>query len=128
MPTDHPFTVAPFTIAACTACTTEVADTVIPKLRGVVRRCPHAVLIVTQCLLGKFSCAALGSDHGVMLMLQPCTVDRVPVSPMRLVGPVRSEADAEAACAWIAAGVWDSVGLPSSLQADVNLARTSRLN
>lgn len=128
MRADRRYTSHPFTVAACVACTPEVADTVMSDLRQVIRNCPHAVLVVTQCLLGKFACAAKGSEPGVMLMLQPCTVERVPVSPMRLVGPLRSKTDTEAACAWIAAGVWDSVGLPSGLRADMNLARSSRLN
>ncbi|PRC47190.1 hypothetical protein C6A85_86245 [Mycobacterium sp. ITM-2017-0098] len=122
------YTSRPFTVAVCVACTPEVADSVVSELRRVIRNCPHAVLVVTQCLLGKFACAAKGPERGVMLMLQPCAVDRVPLSSMQLVGPLRSKTDAEAACAWIAAGVWDSVGLPSSLQADMNLSRSSRLN
>lgn len=122
------YTSHPFTVAACVACSHEVNDTVVSELRQVIRHCPHAVLVVTQCLLGKFACAAMSSDPGVMLVLQPCTAERVPVSPMRLVGPLRSKTDAEAVCTWIAAGVWDSVGLPSGLQADRNLARSSRLN
>lgn len=122
MPTDHPFTVA-----ACVACTPAV-DSLMPGLRRVVRECPHAVLIVTQCLLGTFACTTTGSDRGVMLLLQPCTVDRVPSASVRWVGPVRDATDVDAVCEWIAAGHWDPAGLPSNLRADTNLARSSRLN
>ena len=122
-PTDNPFTVA-----ACLACAPAVSATVMPKLRDVVRRCPHAVLIVTQCLTGRFGCSTTSSTPGAMLLLQPCTIDRVPNSSVRRVGPVTSEADAEEVCAWIAAGVWNSADLPVRMRADANLAHASRLN
>ncbi len=97
-----------------------------PKLRAVVRSCPHGVLVVTRCLMGRFGCATRGSDRGVVLLLQPCTTDRVPVSALQWAGPIHTEAEADTVCRWISAGRWDSGELPFSLQADYNLAKTTR--
>lgn len=121
------YTDRPFTIAACAACTTDTAD-VMGTLRAVVRSCPHAVLVMTQCLLGRLTCAGRSGDRGVMLLLQPCTAERVPVASVQWIGPVRTESEAQTVCEWIAAGNWDPSALPMALRADVNLARASRLN
>ncbi|WND56124.1 hypothetical protein NWT09_27195 [Mycolicibacterium sp. jd] len=121
--TDHPFTVA-----ACAACAPGAAADVMPKLRAVVRNCPHAVLVMTECLLGRLACTGRDSDRGVMLLLQPCTTDRVPVASVQWVGPVRTESEAQTVCEWIAAGIWDPSTLPMTLRADVNLTKASRLN
>ncbi|MDY6995212.1 MAG: hypothetical protein SW019_01365 [Actinomycetota bacterium] len=128
MTTARRFTHNPFTVAVCTACDTEVTEVVIPKLRTVIRSCPHGVLVVTRCMLGSATCAARTSEKEMMLILQPCTVDRVPVSSVQWVGPVCDGADADTVCAWIAAGTWDPTDLPMRLRADVNLARSSRMN
>ena len=118
----------PFTVAVCTACATDVTAMVVPKLRHVVRNCPHGVLVVTQCLLGTFACGAKTSGRDVMLVVQPCSEDRTPVSGMHWIGPVRDEVDADAVCAWIAAGDWNPANLPANLQAAMNMARLSRTN
>ena len=134
MDAKQPPTDTPFTVAVCTACETGITAMMVPKLRKVVRSCPHGVMVVTTCLMGNFTCGAkpLGgsgaSDPDVMLVLQPCTRDRVPVSFSRWIGPVRDEVDADAVCAWIAAGDWDPNNLPTNLRAELNMARLSRSN
>lgn len=128
MSADPGFTSEPFTVALCTACTSELADAIMLKLRKVIGNCPHGVLVVTQCLLGEFTCATRHSENGAMLLLQPCTVGRVPVASVRWVGPITNDAEVDAACRWIAAGSWDRQTLPLSLRADLNLSKTSRQN
>lgn len=100
----------------------------LPRLRQVVRNCPHGVLVLTQCPIGKITCATTGSDRGVILLLQPRTVHRVPVASARWVGPVRTDAEIEAVCDWISSGAWDRAALPLDLRADINLAKESRMN
>lgn len=125
---DRVFTTRPFTVAVCTACNSELTSTIVHTVRNVVRRCPHGVLVVTQCLLGELTCATRRSDGAVMVLLQPCTVDRVPVASAEWVGPIKTGADVDAACSWIASGSWDRRRLPLSLRADLNLARSSSQN
>ena len=125
---DRDFTTQPFTVGLCTACDSELTDSSVRALRRVVRGCPHGVLIVTQCLLGQLTCASRTSEGGVMLMLQPCNVDRVPVASVVWVGPLRRRADVDAACRWVAAGSWDRQNLPLSLRADLTLTRSSNQN
>ncbi|OAN42560.1 hypothetical protein A4X20_01570 [Mycolicibacterium iranicum] len=84
--------------------------------------------MVTECLLGTITCSTANPGPGVMLLLQPCTVDRVPLASVRWIGPVCDEADADEICSWIAAGEWDVTTLSPQLRADVNLVRSSRLN
>lgn len=128
MRADRRHTRHPFTVAACAVCDPRIADTVLPQLREVVRSCPHAVLVMTQCLLSDLSCTTMVSERGVMLFVQPCAADRVPSASVRWIGPLRNAADAEAVCDWLAAGRWDPADLPVNLRADTNLARSSRLN
>ncbi|MGB3356150.1 MAG: hypothetical protein WBB00_25750 [Mycobacterium sp.] len=125
---DRGFTTQPFTVALCTACDPELTDSVVREFRNVVRGCPHGVLIVTQCLLGELTCATRVFEGGVMLMLQPCTVDRVPVASAVWVGPLTTRADVDAAGRWVAGGSWDRQNLPLSLRADLNFARSSSQN
>ncbi|WP_422744412.1 hypothetical protein ACN27E_21035 [Mycobacterium sp. WMMD1722] len=128
MKADLRYTERPFTVAVCSACGTDQNSTLMPALRETVRNCPHAVLVATQCLLGQLTCATSNHKRGVVLLVQPCTVDRVPTSSVQWIGPVTTDADVTAACRWIANGVWDRNGLPMSLRADLHLTRANRLN
>lgn len=128
MATDRRYTERPFTVAVCTACDTDSRPGLMPALRQTVRNCPHSVLVATQCLLGQLTCATSSREGGVMLIVQPCTNDRVPTGSVQWIGPVTTEVDVAAACEWIANGEWDRNDLPTNLRADLNLARTSRLN
>jgi hypothetical protein len=119
------FTHRPFTVAVCTACDGETF--LMARLREMVRSCPHGMLVATRCLLGEFTCATRGS-RGAMLLLQPCTTDRVPTAAIHWLGPIRTESDAAEACAWISDGVWARDTLPLTLRADLNLTRSARQN
>jgi hypothetical protein len=125
---DRRYTRRPFTVAVCAACDSGPDSALLQGLRAVIGECPHGMLVTTQCLLGGLTCAARGPHAGEMLLLQPCTPDRVPTASVQWIGPVTSEVDAEAACAWIADGSWDRARLPMRLRADLNLTRSSRRN
>ena len=128
MTSDPRHTSRPFTVAVCTACDAEPQCALMPRLRELIRACPHGMLVATGCLLGTITCATRSSAHGQMLLLQPCTADRVPTASLQWIGPIRTEADAEAACEWISIGSWDYATLPPALRADLHLSRSSRRN
>lgn len=121
------YTSEPFTVALCMRCPGE-QQSLLQQLGNVVRHCPHGVLVTTQCLLGRFTCATTGSDRGPVIALQPCTVARVPNAAVVWIGPIDTATDAEDACDWIAAGRWDRANLPVHLRADLNLARAGSRN
>lgn len=122
------YTCDPFTLAICRHCSAEPQSLLIGLLSNVIRQCPHAVLVSTDCLLGEFTCATINSDRTPILVLQPCSVDRVPNAAAIWIGPVNTDADARSACNWIAAGGWDRANLPLRLRADLNLSRASSQN
>lgn len=128
MRTESRYTKEPFTLAVCARCTPEVGDLVITRLQDVVGNCPQAVMLTTACLRGRFGCATTDVNGGVIALLQPCTIDRVPVSPVRWIGPIGNATDTAIVCDWIAAGGWDERDLPPHLHANANFARSSRLN
>jgi hypothetical protein len=118
----------PFTVAVCMRCSMETEPLLMKLLRGVVRQCPHGILVAAQCLLGEFTCAGGYPSKGSMLLLQPCSANRTPNSAAIWIGPVDTDADAKIVSEWVAAGNWDCVGLPRRLRADLNLARGGHLN
>lgn len=123
------YTREPFTVALCMHCSSSDPRSLLMRtLRDVVRRCPHGVLVSTQCLLGEFTCATRRAHLSPVLVLQPCSADRVPSAPTIWIGPIVTDADARDACEWIGAGRWDGATLPTHLRADVNLARVSSHN
>lgn len=81
-----------------------------------------------QCLLGTFTCATRGAGLNPVLVLQPCSAERVPSAAAIWIGPIGNEADAREACEWIAAGQWDPTNLPERLRADRSLVRVSAHN
>jgi hypothetical protein len=109
-PTDRPFTVA-----ACTDCAGELRSSVIESLRGVIRRCPQGALVLSECVFGDRDCDLRWNGSGVMVMLQPCTIDRVPNGRMLAIGPITSRGDVEAVCEWLESGNWDYRTLPEWL-------------
>ena len=117
----------PFTVAACMSCS-EPEPMIVELLRGAIRRCQHGILVETRCLLGKLTCATSDSSHGPMLLLQPCTVDRVPTAAVVWIGPIDTEADAKQVCRWVTSGQWDHTNLPTRLRAELNLARAGNQN
>jgi len=126
--TDRHFTSRPFIVAACATCGTDITQTVMPRLREVVRNCPHAVLVVTDRLLGRLADSSMGSGRGVLLALQPCTADRTPLSAVCWVGPVSTEAQARSVCDWIARGDWNRASLPPALRLEVNPVTSHSVN
>lgn len=99
----------PFTVVVCSGChaqhgqmpTGEVLDAV----GSAVRECHHGILVSVSCLLGPAFCAGRPGG-GVLAAIQPCTVDRVPTGPARLVGPIRRRAETAYLCSWLKSGQW----------------------
>lgn len=116
----------PFTVAVCTRCGEEPDAELLRSLGETIRRCSYGVLALTQCLLGEITCA---TSHiaGTTLLLQPCGIDRVPLTAAIWVGPV-NKSDTTTVCEWIAAGIWDPTDLPSRLRADIHLDRSGLRN
>jgi hypothetical protein len=110
------------------ACASDSSTMVMAKLRATVRECPHGILVSTQCLLGELTCRTSHFSGGTVALVQPCTVRRVPTAAVQWIGPVRTQAEADAMCHWIATGEWSRESLPPSLRADRNLTRASRNN
>jgi hypothetical protein len=94
------------------------------RLRTVIRRCPHGVLISTGCLLHT-SCCRTAPDHdsGAYLLVQPCDLDRQPRGIAIVIGPVLTNADAAAVAEWLADGDLDAAHLEPRLRITARLAR-----
>ena len=118
----------PFTVAVCMRCSAEPEPLIMELLRGAIRRCPHGILVETQCLLGELTCATRYPSRRPMLLLQPCTVDRVPTAAVVWIGPIDTDTDAKEVCQWVASGQWDHTNLPTRLRAELNLARAGHQN
>jgi 2-keto-3-deoxy-6-phosphogluconate aldolase len=110
--TEHPFNAAVCRSGACTGTTGRL----LPLLRAATRRCPHGVLISTGCLLHAPRCHAPGHDSGAYLLVQPCDEDRRPRGATIGVGPVLTDADADAAAEWLAYGNLDEALLAPRLR------------
>ena len=121
------FTDQPFTVAVCGSCAAQPAQ-LLQMLRASIRRCPHGMLVTTECLRGHLSCATRPSNEGVLLLLQPCSAQRLPTGPARWVGPITTTADARAACDWLEQGNWQRRTLPDHLRGEANLVRPSVRN
>jgi hypothetical protein len=93
----------PFTVAICTSCAAEPPERLLPMLRASIRSCPHGMLVTTGCLLGRLTCATRPSQQGVLLLLQPCSTQRIPTGPAQWMGPVNDTEDARALCDWFGA-------------------------
>ncbi|OSC40319.1 hypothetical protein [Mycobacterium decipiens] len=115
MTSSHRATARPFTIVLCTTCSSPVGPTVLEQLRATVRRTRHGILVTTGCLLGEFTCLTRQSGGSAVLMLQPCSTDRVAHGPARWVGAIEDLEDLRLVCAWVAGGRWESDRLPDRL-------------
>ena len=63
------------------------------------------------------------------MVLQPCSVKRVPDGPARWIGPVNDGDAMRAICEWLERGDWELCTLPGRLHAGLNRATTiSRQN
>lgn len=124
----HHHTNEPFTVAICSHCSTEMTAAVAVRLREVIRRCPHAMLIATRCILGEFTCATNTAERGPMILLQPCTLSRAPSASAIWVGPILTDTDATLVARWIATGHWNITALPLPLRANTMLVRSGHRN
>lgn len=73
------------------------------SLRRTVRRCPHGVLVATECLTG--ACRhGDAAGAGGFVVVQPCDEARTPVGTAAVTGPMHEEADVADLCAWLREG------------------------
>jgi hypothetical protein len=96
-------------------CGDEPELAVLTELRATVRRCPHAVLATTACLRGPLTCQAHPHVRRVMIVVQPCAVDRTPLRPTLWIGPIRDDTDLRVVRNWLERGHWDPHTLPTRL-------------
>jgi hypothetical protein len=100
----------------------------VSELRATIRRCPHAVLIAAACLRGPLMCQAHPHGRGVMVIVQPCAVDRTPLGPTLWIGPIRDDMDVDAVRVWLERGRWTPHTLPIRLNSLAQHTNSSRLN
>lgn len=113
-------TTRPFTVALCTACHSPVVPAAREQLGATVRRCDQGMLVTTGCLLGELACLARSENSaGAVLMLQPCTIDRIARGAARWIGPMRDTKDLRIVCAWLKKGQWTSDQLPDRLRLEL---------
>ncbi|MFG2471611.1 hypothetical protein ACGFXB_40065 [Streptomyces canus] len=94
-------------------------------LRHTVRGCSHGVMVTTGCLAKVLRCR---SGRGLYAAVQPCGVDRRPAGAVVRLGPLATEADAEAVGAWLRAGMPDDGTLPDRLRAAPAPRQAAHLN
>ena len=112
-------TTRPFTVALCISCIDEPNVAVLQQLRKSIRRCAHGVLVTTGCLRGTVTCAARPHGPGAVVVMQPCSVERVPDGPTHWIGPVIDSDDLREVCDWLERGKWDPNHLPARLQVEL---------
>ena len=113
--TAHEPTGRPFNVVVCTGCASDVVLPVLSTLRSTIRRCPHGMLVRASCLLGSLTCASRPTGAGVVVVLQPCTLDRVPSGQALWLGPVNDFDDVAALRGFIERGAWETEPLPERL-------------
>ncbi|MQY39626.1 hypothetical protein SRB17_76530 [Streptomyces sp. RB17] len=115
----------PFTLVVCGSCRAAARGRVMDGLRRAVRECPHGVMVSTGCLGRVLHCRR---GRGLHAAVQPCGVDRAPTGAVVRLGPLVTEADAEAVGAWLRAGMPDDGTLPDRLRAAPAPQQVARLN
>lgn len=102
-----------------------VSGQLLERLRTATRSCRYGVLISAGCVLRAERCqAAPVHDSGAYLFVQPCDLDRRPRGIAIGVGPVLSDADADAVAEWLAGGSLDAGRLDDRLRLTVGPARS----
>ncbi|NUR04076.1 MAG: hypothetical protein HOY79_48500 [Streptomyces sp.] len=114
-----------FTLVVCGACHAAATGQVMDGLRRAVRGCRHGVMVSTGCLEKVLHCRGGGGVHAAV---QPCGTDRRPAGIVVRLGPLATEADAEAVGAWLRAGMPDDGTLADCLRADPSPRRVAHLN
>ncbi|PWI12285.1 hypothetical protein DIZ27_01430 [Streptomyces sp. NWU339] len=115
----------PFTLVVCGSCHAAATGQVMDGLRRAVRGCPHGVMVSTGCLGKVLHCR---SGRGLHAAVQPCGVDRRPSGVVVRLGPLVTEADAEAVGAWLHAGMPQDGTLPDRLRAAPAPRQVAHLN
>ena len=105
----------PFTVIVCAACAADDSLSVIDELRPTIRRCPRAMLVSAECMLGPLTCASRPTGCGVMALVQPCTNDREACGPPHWIGPIADKGDAADLSDWLETGQWESTPVPGQL-------------
>jgi hypothetical protein len=82
-------------------------------------------MVSTGCLEKVLHCR---SERGVYPAVQACGSDRRPVGGVLRLGPLATEADAEAVGAWLRAGMPDDGTLSDRLRAGPSPRRVAHLN
>ncbi|QUR65773.1 hypothetical protein [Mycobacterium spongiae] len=116
MPRSHRATTRPFTVVLCTTCQSNLGSVVLQQLQATVRRTPHGMLVAAGCLLGEFTCLARQQGGSAVLLLQPCSADRVAHGPARWIGAIDTLDDLQLVCAWLERGRWETDHLPDRLR------------
>jgi 2-keto-3-deoxy-6-phosphogluconate aldolase len=117
---DRPFNAVVCRSGPCAGASRQLLE----RLRTATRSCPHGVLISAGCVLRTARCqAAPRHDSGAYLLVQPCDLDRRPRGIAIGVGPVLSDADADAVAEWLADGSLDAGRLEGRLRLTVGPAR-----
>jgi hypothetical protein len=70
-------------------------------------------------MLGALACATRPHGPGTMVILQPCSIDRVPSGPARWIGPINDKNDIRTVRNWLEQGQWDCRALPHRLRAEL---------
>ena len=117
-----------FTVVCCEGCAGDSESSVSGALRESIRRCDHGVLVRAGCLLGPLTCATHRRGPGVMVILQPCSVDRRPRGPASWVGPINGQDDVRVVRDWLEQGEWEFQDLPDRLRPRLPTAVASRRN
>jgi hypothetical protein len=115
----------PFTLVVCGSCHAAATGRVMDGLRRAVRGCPHGVMVSTGCLAQVLHCR---SGRGLYAAVQACGVDRRPAGAVVRLGPLATEADAEAVGQWLRAGMPDDGTLPDRLRAAPAPRKAAQLN
>lgn len=111
-----------WTAVACAGelCCAALAATALDRLSAVVRTSPHAILVSGACPFGGGGCPVAGGlafGKAVTVVVQPCTaLERRPVGLATIVGPIRTEAEIDLVCRWLALGELDPCALPERLR------------
>ncbi|MEU6493409.1 hypothetical protein [Streptomyces sp. NPDC046984] len=82
-------------------------------------------MVSTGCLEKVLHCRR---GSGLYAAVQPCGVDRRPTGAVVRLGPLVSEADAEAIGAWLRADMPDDGMLPDRLRVAPSPCQVARLN